>query len=125
MPTEEVRSPETRKISAEGHAPLGDEFGGDDNTVSEQTAIGASGAGADITRPRLASYRKLLLVAAPAVACVVAAYFYLTGGRYESTENAYLQSGLVSVSPNVAGEVQEVLVQNNQRVHKSRFRNSH
>jgi membrane fusion protein (multidrug efflux system) len=54
----------------------------------------------------------------PALAAVVVAYFYLTGGRYESTDDAYVQVASVAVSSNVAGRVLAVNVHDNQTVHK-------
>ncbi|HEY2403956.1 MAG TPA: HlyD family secretion protein [Steroidobacteraceae bacterium] len=65
--------------------------------------------------PRL---RKPLMFGGPALAAVVVAYFYLTGGRYESTDDAYVQIASVAVSSNVAGRVLEVNVHDNQTVHK-------
>lgn len=60
--------------------------------------------------------RTPLLLLAPIVAVLAIAYFYLSGGRYEATDNGYLQSGLVSVSANVSGPVVAIAVRNNQRV---------
>ncbi|HUD30566.1 MAG TPA: HlyD family secretion protein, partial [Novosphingobium sp.] len=48
----------------------------------------------------------------------VAAWFYLTGGRYESTDNASLQTGMVAISPSVAGTVVAIEVRENERVRK-------
>jgi membrane fusion protein, multidrug efflux system len=45
-----------------------------------------------------------------------ALYFYLTGGRYESTENAALQTGMVGISPSIAGKVVSIEVKENQHV---------
>ncbi|WP_232476017.1 HlyD family secretion protein [Flavisphingomonas formosensis] len=63
-----------------------------------------------------ARLRGPLLIAAPIVALLAALFVYLHGGRYESTDNAYLQSGLVSVSANVSGPVVAVTVRENQLV---------
>ncbi|TPG54086.1 HlyD family secretion protein [Sphingomonas glacialis] len=60
--------------------------------------------------------RTPLLLLAPIVAALVILYFYLSGGRYEATDNGYIQSGLVSVSANVSGPVVAIAVHNNQRV---------
>ena len=60
--------------------------------------------------------RGILMLAAPAIVLIGALYFYLTGGRYESTENAQLQTGMVGVSASVAGKVQTVNVDENQLV---------
>jgi len=62
--------------------------------------------------------RGILMLVAPVILIVGGAYFYLTGGRYESTENASLQTGLVAISPSVAGKVKSIEVKENQRVKK-------
>jgi membrane fusion protein (multidrug efflux system) len=105
---------------AQGHDVLGDELSGSNMTVSEQTAIGQEPGMVPLEeRPsRLRRFRKLLLLLAPMIVVVGVLFFYLQGGRYESTDNAYFESGLVSVSPNVAGRVIAVEVRNNQVVHK-------
>jgi membrane fusion protein, multidrug efflux system len=51
-----------------------------------------------------------------AVVAVAAAFFYLTGGRFESTDDAYVQAAGVDVSSNIAGRVVEVDVKENQVV---------
>src|SRR5690348_2288138 len=71
------------------------------------------------TPPHPARRRRLLLmVLGPAAIVVVAAYIYLTGGRFETTDDAYVQAARVAVSANVAGRVQEVAVRDNQAVRK-------
>jgi len=62
--------------------------------------------------------RTVLMLAAPIAVVIGALYFYLTGGRYESTENASLQAGMVAVSPAVAGRVTSIEVVENQKVTK-------
>ncbi|MEJ5975643.1 HlyD family secretion protein [Novosphingobium sp. PS1R-30] len=71
----------------------------------------------DVPRQRR-GLRRVLMLAAPVVVLVGALYFYLTGGRYESTENASLQTGLVAVSASVSGKVVAIEVTENQRVKK-------
>ena len=63
-------------------------------------------------------WRKPLMLAAPVVLIVGALYFYLTGGRYESTDNAQLQTGMVAVAPSVSGQVRAIMVTENQFVRK-------
>jgi len=46
------------------------------------------------------------------------AYFYFTGGRYQSTDDAYAQAATVSISSNVAGRVSEIEVRDNELVHR-------
>ena len=59
-----------------------------------------------------------LMIGGPALAVIIALYVYLTGGRYEGTDDAYVQTASVAVSSNVAGRVQELDVHDNQVVHK-------
>jgi len=59
-----------------------------------------------------------LMIGGPVLGVVVALFFYLTGGRYEGTDDAYVQTASVAVSSNVAGRVQELDVHDNQPVHK-------
>ncbi len=60
--------------------------------------------------------RLLLILAGPLVIAGVVAYFILTGGRYEGTDNAYVQVAKTAVSSSVGGRVLEVLVKENQQV---------
>jgi len=60
--------------------------------------------------------RGTVLVAGPAVIAVGGFYFYMTSGRYETTENAYVKADLIVVSSQVSGQVTEVLIRDNQRV---------
>src|SRR6202035_664932 len=45
-------------------------------------------------------------------------YFYVTGGRYQSTDDAYAQAATVSISANVGGQVREIEVRDNELVHR-------
>jgi len=69
-------------------------------------------------RSRRERLRLPLLIAAPVVAALVAAFVYLHGGRYESTDNAYFQSGLGAVTANVSGPVVAIAVRDNQIVRR-------
>src|SRR5579871_6095105 len=69
-------------------------------------------------RPLGQRLRLPLMLLAPVIVAAGVAYFYLTGGRYESTDDAYVQAARVSVSANVSGRVSEVDVRDNQPVKK-------
>ena len=69
------------------------------------------------TKPN-SRWRKPLMIAAPVVVVLGALYFYLTGGRYESTDNAQLQAGMVTVAASVSGQVKSIAVTENQFVKK-------
>ncbi|MEP7211403.1 MAG: HlyD family secretion protein, partial [Alphaproteobacteria bacterium] len=62
--------------------------------------------------------RIALMVSVPLLIAVVGGYMWLTGGRYVSTDNAYVQQDMVSVSPDVSGRIVAVNVKENQRVKK-------
>jgi membrane fusion protein (multidrug efflux system) len=70
--------------------------------------------------PARVSWRKRLriplLMIGPLVVVLGAAYFYLTGGRYVSTDDAYVESARSYISPGVAGHVIGIDVHDNQRV---------
>lgn len=60
--------------------------------------------------------RFVLMVVVPAVALLGGGYFYLKSGRYVETDNAYVKADKVQVSTEVAGQVNEVFVRENQSV---------
>src|SRR5258706_7211805 len=45
-------------------------------------------------------------------------YFYIKGGRYQSTDDAYAQAATVSISANVGGRVSEIEVRDNELVRR-------
>jgi membrane fusion protein (multidrug efflux system) len=61
--------------------------------------------------------RKFLLIAVPFLLAVVALALYLTGGRYVSTDDAYVQIAKVQVSANVSARLSDIEVHDNQPVH--------
>lgn len=75
-------------------------------------------AAADGAAARKAQLRKPLLLLGPVALVIGILYFYLSGGRYEETDNASLATGQIAVSANVSGRVIAVEVQENQRVRK-------
>jgi membrane fusion protein (multidrug efflux system) len=66
-----------------------------------------------LVRARL---RLILLVVLPVVVLIAGAAFYLTGGRYISTDNAYVGAQKVLITPDISGKVDRVLVREGQRV---------
>jgi len=63
-------------------------------------------------------HRKGLLFGVPVLLAIVGLVFYLTGGRYVSTDDAYVQAARVEVSTDVPGRIAEIDVRDNQYVHK-------
>ena len=60
--------------------------------------------------------RRGLMLAVPLVLAGVGGWVWLTGGRYETTDNAYVRQAILPVSADVAGRIIEVAVHENQRV---------
>jgi membrane fusion protein (multidrug efflux system) len=92
---------------------------GDDESLEQSVPVTEPAPivqGVNAPSPRRRRLRAPLLLAAPIVAIVLGLFFYLGGGRYQETDNGYIQSGLVPVSASVSGPVVSIAVVNNQRV---------
>ncbi|TGX52452.1 HlyD family secretion protein [Sphingomonas gei] len=74
----------------------------------------------DIVEPKAKRnwLRPLMLFGVPLLILGVVGFFWLTSGRFASTDNAYVQQDKVSVSAEVAGRIVKVAVRENQRVKK-------
>ena len=86
------------------------------------------------TRPKLAAeprrrlmagmrrYRRfLLLVVLPLVALVAGVTFYLNGGRYVTTDDAYVGAQKVLITPDISGKIEKVVVKEGQQVREATF----
>ncbi len=69
-------------------------------------------------KPRRNIRRYLIMAAVPVVLILIGGYFWLSGGRYVSTDNAYVQQDRVTVTAQVSGIISEVDVSSNQAVKK-------
>jgi membrane fusion protein, multidrug efflux system len=69
-------------------------------------------------RSWIARNRPALLVGGPVLVLVVGFFFYLTGGRYVSTDDAYVQAARADISTEVSGRIAEIDVRDNQHVRK-------
>ena len=61
--------------------------------------------------------RPVLIGVVPLIIAVVGLYLWLNAGQFVSTDNAYVRQDKVSVSADVAGQIVEVAVKENQAVH--------
>ena len=87
--------------------------------VTDRTGSGPSPQGSASFSPpqRLGQRLRLpLMVGVPVLVAGVAIYAYLTGGRYQSTDDAYVQSAKVQISANVSGRITAINVHENQSV---------
>ena len=60
--------------------------------------------------------RTLLLVVLPIVVLIGGVAFYLSGGRYATTDDAYVGAQKVLITPDISGKIEKVLVKEGQRV---------
>lgn len=85
--------------------------------MNEMRSISADEADRPIIRerrlPRIAA-----MLSVPLLLLAAGAYFWLTSGRTVSTDNAQVNAHVVEVSSEVAGRISEVLVGENQHVHR-------
>ena len=65
---------------------------------------------------RRRSLRLVLMLALPLALAAGGGYLWLTGGRYASTDNAYLEQNRVAITADQSGRIVEVAVRENQKV---------
>jgi membrane fusion protein (multidrug efflux system) len=67
----------------------------------------------------LRKYRRLLLlVVLPLAAVIGGIAFYLSGGRYVTTDDAYVGAQKVLITPDISGKIEKVVVREGQRVNE-------
>jgi len=85
--------------------------------LADEVAVpGLAPALARLRQPK--TLRRVLLAAGPVLVLAAALFFYLTGGRYISTEDAYVHAGKLAVATDVSGIVADVAVKESQQVDK-------
>jgi membrane fusion protein (multidrug efflux system) len=86
-------------------------------SAAPQTRIGASPRRRLMAGMRL--YRRtLLLVVLPLVLLIAGVFFYLAGGRYVGTDDAYVGAQKVLITPDISGKIEKVVVREGQRVNE-------
>ena len=73
-------------------------------------------AGDQASRPARKQRVRWALFALLPIAAVAGAYWYVTGGRFMSTDDAYVEADKVGISTDVSGIVQDVDVRDNEHV---------
>ena len=98
--------------------PSASEFTSGAPADAAPAALGVRTRGAvrDDGRTTLQRLRLPLMIGGVVIVLVAAGLVWLTGGRYESTDDAYMRVAGVEVSSNLAGRVVEVDVKENQPV---------
>jgi len=67
-------------------------------------------------RPLRQRLRLPLMLAGPIIVLLAGGYWYLTGGRYVSTDDAYVQAARVAISTDISGRVVKIDVKDNERI---------
>ena len=83
--------------------------------LAQSSPVAESAAVAEAP-PRRRWFRLVAILIVPLLIAGIGAYFWATGGRTVSTDNAYVRQDKVSVSSDVAGRIVEVAVRENQQV---------
>jgi membrane fusion protein, multidrug efflux system len=73
-------------------------------------------AAAPAPRNSRRSLRLILLVVLPLIALAAGGFFYLSGGRYIETDNAYVGAQKVLITPDVSGQIVHIAVREGQHV---------
>ncbi len=60
--------------------------------------------------------RTLLLVVVPVIVLIGGVIFYLSGGRYATTDDAYVGAQKVLITPDISGKIEKVLIKEGQHV---------
>ncbi len=81
-----------------------------------KTAVSSPAAPAAPVAKKSTGRRLAIMLAVPVVLAAGGGYFWLTGGRYVETDNAYVKQSKVSVSSDIAGRIISVAVKDNQPV---------
>jgi membrane fusion protein, multidrug efflux system len=87
------------------------------NSAKPQTKLAAEPRRRLMAGMRL--YRRfLLLVVLPVLAAIGGLFFYLNGGRYVTTDDAYVGAQKVLITPDISGKIDKVVVKEGQHVNE-------
>jgi membrane fusion protein, multidrug efflux system len=84
--------------------------------MSPETKAGASPKRSWLERLGRKRLRTILLVVVPVFAVIIGLGLYLSGGRYISTDNAYVGAQKVLITPDISGKIAHVAIREGQHV---------
>lgn len=73
---------------------------------------------ADFEPPPKRVLRRILMLVVPLAIIAGGVAWYMLGGRYVSTDNAYVKADIAAISPEISGNITKVLVKENELVKK-------
>ncbi|MEJ2625027.1 MAG: HlyD family secretion protein [Pseudolabrys sp.] len=109
-------SEKTLKIVPADEAPPAAEAPNAPEAKSSPGAAPATEAPAKAAPNKRKGLRTILLIVLPLVAVIGGTAFYLMGGRYISTDNAYVGAQKILITPDVSGKIVHVAVREGQHV---------
>lgn len=81
-----------------------------------QNSLPRHAAPGDGRNLRSKRFRFALLFGIPAAMLATLTVFILTSGRYQETDNAYIQAPRIPISANISGRITEIWVRDNQKI---------
>ena len=87
-------------------------------TAQSQPRIALDMGGDGVVKARPKNRRRLLMAALPALIGLGAGVYWLNGGRYETTDNAYFHQARISIASDLSGRLVSVNVTDGQLVQK-------
>jgi len=90
--------------------------------MKDVAEVDAKPAAAPAPKPKpKRAKRRALMLSVPLLMVVAGGWFWLSGGRYEGTDNANLEQARISVASTESGRVVEVAIQDNAHVAKGQL----
>ncbi len=86
--------------------------------MNAERKISVGDAGDDAVPREKKGTRRVLMIFVPLLAVIAGLLAYAWGGRFAETDNAYIKADIASISPEVSGNIKEVLVAENAHVTK-------
>ena len=62
--------------------------------------------------------KRLLIIISAVVIAIVILGFYINSLRYESTDDAFIESDLIQIAPRVSGQIEEIYIEDNKRINE-------
>lgn len=59
---------------------------------------------------------KFFIIIAAAILLILGGLYYINSLKYESTDDAYVESDLIQIASRVSGQIEEIFIQDNQRI---------
>jgi membrane fusion protein (multidrug efflux system) len=83
---------------------------------SPQPQAAAPAPAAAPAKPKSNRRRFIIMGSLPVILLAVGAWFFLSGGRYVGTDNAYVQQDRVTINADVSGRIVDIAAKENQQV---------